>query len=63
MYKMPLIYVFGFGGWGFGVGASIFCIGVLDNGVLSLALCPEITQALIVIQNTGNREPKFQFPI
>ena len=33
MYGMPLIYVFG--GWGFGVGASIFCIGVLGNGILS----------------------------
>ena len=31
MYEMLLIYVFG--GWGFGVGLSIFCIGVL--GVLS----------------------------
>ena len=40
MYEIPLIFVFG--GWGFGVGESIFCIGVLDVGVLSLALCPEI---------------------
>ena len=40
MYEMPLIYVFG--GWGFGVGESTFCIGVLGNGILSLAFCPEI---------------------
>ena len=29
MYEMLLIYVFG--GWGFGVGACIFCIEVLGN--------------------------------
>ena len=28
-HEMPLIYVFG--GWGFGVEASIFCIGVLGH--------------------------------
>ena len=33
VYEMPLIFVFG--GWGFGVGESIFCIGVLGVGVLS----------------------------
>ena len=33
MYEMPLIFVFGV--WGFGVGESIFCIGVLGVGVLS----------------------------
>ena len=33
MYEMPLIFVFG--GWGFGVEESIFCIGVLGVGVLS----------------------------
>ena len=41
MYEMPLIYVFG--GWGFGVGVSIFGIGVLADGILSLAFRPEIT--------------------
>ena len=40
MYGMPLIYMFG--GWGFGVGASIFCIGVLGNGIFSLGFYPEI---------------------
>ena len=40
MYEMPLIYVFGC--WGFRVGVSIFCIGILGNGILSLAFCPEI---------------------
>ena len=35
---MPLILVFG----GFGVEASIFCIGALGYGILSLAFCPEI---------------------
>ena len=38
MYEMQLI----FGGWGFGVGDSIFCIGVFCVGVLSLAFCLEI---------------------
>ena len=33
MYEMPLIYVFG--GWGFGVGVCIFCIGILGNSILS----------------------------
>ena len=46
MYEMPLIYVFGIWGLGFGVGASIFCIGVLDNGILSLTFCPEIMMVL-----------------
>ena len=40
MYEMPLTFVFG--GWDLGVGESIFCIGVLGVGVLSLAFCPEI---------------------
>ena len=40
MYEMPLIYVFG-------VGARIFCIGVLGNGILSLAFCPEIEKNLM----------------
>ena len=40
MYELPLIYVFE--GCGFGVGWSIFCIGVLGNGIWSLAFCPEI---------------------
>ena len=44
MYKMPLIYVFG----RFGVGASIFCIGVLGNGILSLAFYPEIMELLSI---------------
>ena len=39
MYEMPLT---DFCVWGFGVGESIFCIGVLGVGVLSLAFCPEI---------------------
>ena len=44
MYELPLIYVFGvFWGWGFRVGASIFCSGVFGNGILSLAFCPEIS--------------------
>ena len=42
MYEMLLIYVFG--GWGFEVGACIFCIEVLGNGILSLAFCPKIGQ-------------------
>ena len=33
---------FDFGGWGFGMGASIFCIGVLGNGIFSSPFCPEI---------------------
>ena len=37
---MPLN--FDFGGWGFGMGASIFCIGVLGNGIFSSPFCPEI---------------------
>ena len=40
MYEMLLIFVLG--GWGFGLGESIFCIGVLGVGVLSLAFCPKI---------------------
>ena len=40
MYEMPLIFVFG--GSGFEVGESIFCLEVLGVGVLSLAFCPEI---------------------
>ena len=42
MYEMPLIY--GFGGWGFGVGVSIFCVRILGNGILSLAVCPKTTE-------------------
>ena len=38
MYEMPLIFVFR----AFGVGVSIFCNGVLGNGILSLEFCPEI---------------------
>ena len=30
--------------WGFRVMASIFCIGVLGDGILSLAFCPDIKQ-------------------
>ena len=37
----------GFGGWGFGFGESIFCIGVLGVGVSSLAFCPEIVSCLV----------------
>ena len=37
MYEMPLIFVFGV--WGFEVGESIFCVGVLGVGVLSRDLC------------------------
>ena len=42
MYKMSLIYVFGF--WGLGSWASFFLIvlGVLGNGILPLTFCPEI---------------------
>ena len=40
MDEMPLVFVLG--GWGFGVGESIFYIGVLAVGVLSLAFCPKI---------------------
>mgnify|MGYP001800477700 CR=1 FL=1 len=40
MYEMPLIYVFG-------VGASIYCIGVLGNGILSLAFCPEMDGTML----------------
>ena len=40
MYEMPLIFVFG--GWGFEVRESIFCIRVLGVDVLSLAFCPEV---------------------
>ena len=42
MYEMPPIYVFRIWGLGFGVGESIFCIGVLGIGTWSLAFCPEI---------------------
>ena len=38
MYEIPLIFVFGV----FEVGMSIFCIGVLGNGILSLEFCPKI---------------------
>ena len=38
MYEMPLIYVFGV--WG--LGRAFFCVGVLGNGILSSAFCPEI---------------------
>ena len=31
-------------GKGFGIGASIFCIGVLGDGILSLAFFPYIKQ-------------------
>ena len=37
MYEMPRIFVFG--GWGFGVGESTFCIGVLGVGILSKEFC------------------------
>ena len=37
---MPLN--FDFGGWGFGMGASTFCIGVLGNGIFPLPFGPEI---------------------
>ena len=50
--KMRLTFVLG--GWGFEVGESFFCIGVLSVGVsgvgvfgigvLPLAFCPEITE-------------------
>ena len=33
---------FVFGGWGYGVWESFFCIGFLGVGVLSLAFCPKI---------------------
>ena len=33
MYEMPLTFVF---------GGSIFCVGVMGDGILSLAFCPEI---------------------
>ena len=42
MYEMPLIYVFEIRGCNFGFGAFFFCIGVLGNGILSLAFCPKI---------------------
>ena len=40
MYEMPLISVFG-------VGARIYCIGVLGNGILSLALCHEMDGTML----------------
>ena len=41
MYEMPLIYVFGVLGLGcLGWGENFF-IGVMGNGILSLAFCPE----------------------
>ena len=43
MYEMPLIYVFG--GWGLGFwgwGKHFFVLGVLSNGIFSLAFCPQI---------------------
>ena len=46
MYEMPLNFVFG--GWGFGVGESIFSIGVLDVGIASLAFRPEINENLYI---------------
>ena len=42
MYEMPLTFVFGVRGLGFWGWESIFNIGVLGVGVLSLAFCPEI---------------------
>ena len=38
MYEMPVIYVFG--GWGFRL--AFLYIGVIGNGMLSLAFCPYI---------------------
>ena len=40
MYEIPMTFLFW--GWGFGAGESIFCIGVLGAGILSLAFCPKI---------------------
>ena len=41
MYEMPLIFCVW--GSGFGVGESIFFIGVFGVCVLSLVICPEIS--------------------
>ena len=38
MYEMPLIFVFGV----LGLGRACFYIGVLGDGILSLAFCPEM---------------------
>ena len=51
-----------FGGWGLGVGASIFCIGVLGNGIFSVGFCPEIPgraaiQGLFEIKLAGEKTP------
>ena len=48
MYKMPLIYVFG-------VGASIFCIGVLGNDILLLVFCPKI--CFMALDESVRRNP------
>ena len=40
MYEMPLIYVFGLGV--LGVAQAFFVLGVLSNGICSLAFCPQI---------------------
>ena len=52
MYEMPLIYVFG--GCGFGIGESIFCIADLSVDILSLAFCPEIVQLDYIYQIEEN---------
>ena len=52
MYEMPLTFLFG--GWGFEVGESIFCTGVLGVGIWSLAFCPEILSA-----RTASQQPMY----
>ena len=51
MYEIPPTFVYGglrFWNWG-----SIFCIGVLGNGILLLALCPKVVN--IKLTYTVNR--------
>ena len=47
MYEMPMI--FGFGGWGYWVKESIFCIGVEGVSILSLAFCPKISNVALCL--------------
>ena len=40
--KCHWLLCLGFRGWGFWVSGSIFCTGVLGDGILSLTFCPGI---------------------
>ena len=46
MYEMPLTFVF---------GGSIFCVGVMGDGILSLAFCPEINLWMMALTNEAHQ--------